>query len=416
MNMSCPQCGTTNVPAHQPCPYCGLLRDGSPQALTSQPMPSRASRSTPGSTGIHPQTLPVLILPKGATLEKERYLLLEPRSVQQWSSSIAETLWHAHEREPETGAERSVLIADVALPTYRQHQEVSRAARRAFLDSEEPQLINTFLEREHAFFVFAEVQGESLQQRIDRQALLREEEAVRALHELARTMVRLSNLQPPIMHGWISPAHLIQRGTTFRVLPASVLVAGGAAHFLDGTQAPAGISAAFHPGNDVFAAIRTVYAGLTGILPPPNHGLPLVRPHVSTPFAALLAHGLQSTLTPTELLTELSSMLGVPTSASPRHAGSRFSGPLAPASRFAASLVASEVASVAQEPFLSRLPQVASEVASVARDFPPGPQQTDPPDAGQTMPAYPQASDGLHAVYWSSAILAAEALFLLLSH
>jgi hypothetical protein len=415
MNMSCPQCGTTNVPAHQPCPYCGLLRDGSPQALTSQPMPSRASRSTPGSTGIHPQTLPVLILPKGATLEKERYLLLEPRSVQQWSSSIAETLWHAHEREPETGAERSVLIADVALPTYRQHQEVSRAARRAFLDSEEPQLINTFLEREHAFFVFAEVQGESLQQRIDRQALLREEEAVHALHDLARTVMRLSSFQPPVTHGWISPAHLIQRGSHWQVLPASVLSAGGAARFLDGIQAPAGISAAFHPGSDVFAAVRTVYAGLTGILPAPYHGLPPVKPQVSAPFAALLARGLQSALTPTELLTELSPMIREPASASPRSSDLRFSGPLVPASRFAGVPVAPTSTSMGREIFPSHLPHVASASAEVGQDFPPGPPQTDPPGAGQGMPVYPQAADGLYAVYWSSAILVAEALFLLIS-
>jgi hypothetical protein len=415
MNRSCPQCGTPNVPASQPCPYCGLLRDGFPQAQGIPSMPSQMSHLAPGSTPAPTQTIPGLLLPKGTALEKERYLLLEPRKVQQWSSSITETLWHAHEREPETGAERSVLIADVALPTYRQHQEVSRAARRAFLGSEEPRLLNTFLERNHAFFVFSEVLGESLQQRIDQQALLREEEAVRALHELARTMVRLSNLQPPIMHGWISPAHLIQRGTAFRVLPASVLVAGGAAHFLDGMQAPAGISAAFHPGNDVFAAIRTIYAGLTGILPPPNHELPLVKPHVSAPFAALLARGLQATLTPTELLMELSSMLGQPASASPRRSAPSFSGPLAPASRFAGVPVAAS-ASVARDPFSSRLPQAASEVASVARDFPPGPQQTDPPDAEQTMPAYPQASDGLHAMYWSSVILVAETLFLLLSH
>lgn len=413
MNRSCQQCGTLNVPEHQPCPSCGLLRDGSPHTQGNQSLSSRAGSGTPGAAGTRTQTLPTLLLAPGTTLEKERYLLLEPQYIQQWGPSLTETLWHAHEREPETGRERSVLIADVALPTYGQHQEVSRAARRAFLENAEPRLLNTFLERNHSFFVFAEIPGKSLQQRIDRQALLREEEAVRALYELARMVMRLSNLQPPIMHGWISPKSLIQRGASFQVLPPSILVAGGAARFLDGGLAPAGMSVAFHPGNDVFAAIRTVYAGLTGMFPAPNHGLPTAKPPVSAPFAALLARGLQSALTPTELLTALTPMIGEQAGASPRRPDARFSGPLAPASRVAGVPVAF---SGGRETETSRLPHRSSTGAEVAQGFPPGPPYTDPPGAEQAMPVYPQASDGLHAVYWSGAILVAEALFLLFSH
>ncbi len=414
-NRFCLQCGTLHVPEHQPCPSCGLLRGGLSQAQGSTSFSSRALSGTLDATGTRAQTLPILLLPKGTTLEHERYLLLEPRRIQQWGSSFTETLWQAHEREPETQQERAVLIADVAFPTYRQHQEVGRAARQAFLSSEEPHLLNTFLERDHAFFVFAEAQGESLQQRIDRQAFLREEEAMRALYELTRTVMRLSSLQPPVTHGWISPAHLVQRGTAFQVLPASVLVAGVAARFLDGSLAPAGVRAGFHPGNDVLAAVKTVYAGLTGVFPAPNYGLPAIQPQVSASFATLLARGLQSALTPAELLQALSLMLGEPASASPRHADRRFSGPYAPASRVAEIPMASSDAREAQGPLPARFPQVTPASAEVAPDVPPGLPHPDPPDTALALPTYPQAADGLHAVYWSCAILAAEALFLLFS-
>lgn len=414
MNRSCLLCGTLAVPASQPCPYCGLLRDGFPSQPASQLMPARAGRLAPGSGGTPTQMLPEIILAPGTTLDRERYLLLEPRSMVQWSPSMTETLWYAQEREPAIPQGRSVLIADVTLPTYRQHQEVSRGARRAFLDRE-PQLLNTFLEQNHTFFVFSEVLGESLQQRIDRQAFLEEREAVMLLQTLAIVLVGLSNVQPPIMHGRINPTFVTQRGGNFQLLPASVLVAGQAARFLDGEPAPAGISSAFHPGHDLFAAIRTVYAGLTGVFPAPMHGLPPVKPRISSPFAALLARGLQSHLLPGELLTELSSIVGEEARAPSRHAHARFSGPLAPASRFAGGPGASFGAEGAREPVPVLPTHAPSAGVKEPRGFPPGPPQKNPPGSLETLPPYPQAPDGLQAALWSSAVLAAEALFLLFS-
>jgi hypothetical protein len=173
----------------------------------------------------------VSILAPGTTLDRGQYLLLEIESVQQWGPAFIETRWRAQEVEPETRRQRYVTIADVALPTYAQRQIVSQAARRALMASDPPVLLNAFLEQEHCFFVFANEPGRTLQQRIDHYQLLREEEAMRCLQDLTRTLVGLSHLNPPAMHGWICPAHLVQRGEHWQVRPGSVLVAGEAARF-----------------------------------------------------------------------------------------------------------------------------------------------------------------------------------------
>jgi hypothetical protein len=349
-------------------------------------------------------------------LEHGRYLLLEPRSTRQWNTTIAETLWHAQESDPATAFQRSVLLADLALPTYRLHQEISRAARKAFLESEEPRLLDTFLEQGHTFFVFADVEGESLYQRIERQQLLREEEAVRALYDLARVLARLATLQPPIRHGWISPAHLIQRGVHWRPFPASVLVAGEAARFLDGLHLlPMEMRAQFHPGRDVFDAVRTVYAGLTGVLPVPHQALPEGKLPVSAPFAELLRRGLHFDLTPTELLKKLSPMVGEPAPAPRRHAGLSFSGPLAPAVQTIERSVETGQSSEEWETRSSDLARVASTGDGAARKVPRAFAHTDLPDAASMLPAYPRAADGLYAAFWSSGILVAELLLLFFS-
>ncbi len=155
MNMNCLRCGSTNVNAELPCPYCGLIRFVSVQTLRSQPLPSMASHPMPRRTATEEPGIILPILAPGTSLDKGHYLLLEMGSVQQWGSTLVETHWRAQEIEPETQRQRYITIADITLPTYHQRQTVSQAARRAFMNSGLPLLLNTFMEQDHCFFVFA---------------------------------------------------------------------------------------------------------------------------------------------------------------------------------------------------------------------------------------------------------------------
>ncbi len=396
MNMNCPRCGSTNVNMQQPCPYCGLIRLVSAQTTRSQPLSSLAARPPSRRTATEEPGTIIPILAPGTSLDKGHYLLLEIGSVQQWGPTFIETRWRAQEIEPETQRQRYVTIADVALPTYSQRQVVSQAARRAFMASDPPMLLNAFLEQDHCFFVFADEPGKTLQQRIDHFQLLREEEAVHCLQDLTRTLVGLSHLHPPVMHGWICPAHLVQRGEQWQVLPGSVLVAGEAARFLEGTHTPLGVGqGSFDPAKDLFAAFQTVYAGLTGVMPPPvrDHGLPQLALSVSPSFAVLLARGLQAGFrTPDELWAIIGES---PSRRSPQRSA-RVSGSLTPSGtpRGAVPVSHSPLASTALAEEAPSL-DIAQEATS------PGPRL-------EELPAYPPAHDGRLALCWSAAILVAE--------
>ena len=407
MNMSCLRCGSTNVNAELPCPYCGLIRFVSAQTLRSQPLPSMASHPMPRQTATEEPGTILPILAPGTSLDKGHYLLLEMGSVQQWGSTLVETHWRAQEIELETQRQRYVTIADITLPTYHQRQTVSQAARRAFMSSGLSLLLNAFMEQDHCFFVFASTQGETLQQRIDQLHLLREEEAVRCLQDLTRTLVVLSHLQPPVMHGWICPTHLVQRGGQWQVLPGSILVAGEAARFLDETHAPLRVGqGSFDPSKDVFAAFQTVYAGLTGVMPSPrNQGLPQPAPSVSAPFAALLARGLQAGFRSPD---ELWAVIGESSSRRDQHRTLRVSGSLA---RSGAPLMATTSASSFQAST-----SVGRDDGAVSSMMPLAPQETEFSGLRlEEVPAYPPAHDGRYALYWSGAILAAELALLAFS-
>jgi hypothetical protein len=409
MNMTCPCCGSPSRSTQQPCPYCGLIRLVSAQTTRGQ---SLASRSFPLlSHQIAPEE-PGLILPilaPGTALDRGHYLLLEIGSIQQWGPTCIETRWRAQEIEPETQRQRYVTIADVALPTFHQRQVVSQAARRAFMRCDPPILLNAFMEQNHCFFVFASEPGETLQQRIDQFRLLREEEAVRCLQVLTRTLMDLSHLQPPVMHGWICPAHLLQRGEQWQVLPGSVLFAGDAARFLDETHVPLGVGQGkFDPGKDLFAAFQTVYAGLTGVMPPPvkDQGLPQPVPSVSAPFAALLARGLQAGFRNPD---ELWAIIG---DSSPRRSPHR---PL----RGSGALTPSGMPSRTPPPSSASLVNLSGARAT---DSPDASHETTPSPFHleevpvEAMAAYPPAHDGRLALCWSAAIFAAELALFVFAH
>ncbi len=335
----------------------------------------------------------VSILAPGTTLDRGQYLLLEIESVQQWGPAFIETRWRAQEVEPETRRQRYVTIADVALPTYAQRQIVSQAARRALMASDPPVLLNAFLEQEHCFFVFANEPGRTLQQRIDHYQLLREEEAMRCLQDLTRTLVGLSHLNPPAMHGWICPAHLVQRGEHWQVRPGSVLVAGEAARFLDATYAPLGVGqGSFDPGKDLLAAFQTVYAGLTGVMPPPvsDHGLPQPAPSVSASFAALLARGLQAGFRTQD---EVWALIGESSPRRSPHRAARVSGTLIPPGSPRRTAPASH-SSLASAPLTEDRPSSGTAPGA--------------PSSGSALEEMPAAHDRRLALYWSVAILAAE--------
>ena len=408
MNTHCPRCGTMNVAAQQPCSYCGLVRDtgflSSPSNLQRFP---RASLSASGPIGTQTTKSVLPLLAPGTTLDRDHYLLLEPQSVQQWGATVIETRWHAQEVERETTIQRSVIIADVALPTSHLRQVVSQAARRAFMSSGSPMLLNTFLEQEHCFFVFGNVSGELLQHRIDQRRLLNEAEAKRCLQDLTKALVLLSLLQPPVMHGWICPAHVVQIGSQWRLLPGSILVVGEVARL-----APVDVAhSLFDPSADLFSVFQTVYAGLTGQMPPPvrSQRLPQIAPPVSPPFAAILARGLQSGFhTPTELLAAI----GEPSHATNQRPHPRFSGGLIPAPQ-TASFPAETPSAYPTASAFSAANDIASSSTFPHPDF----EDTEMPVPFLGgLPPLPTGHDGLQAWWWGVGIILAEAVFLALSH
>jgi hypothetical protein len=401
MKKQCPHCGLPDVAAPQPCPSCGLVQD--PRSLFFSPAMSgfsRASRATSGAPEIR-----LSPFRPGTTLDKEHYLLLEPQRVQQWGAEAMETRWLAQETDLGTGHQRSVILVDVALPTYDQCQSVSRAARRAFMGNGSSTLLHAFLEQKHCLFVFADGPGGSLQERIDRRLLLSEAEAKSCLQALARAILRLSQLDPPVMHGWICPAHVVQRGAQWHVLPGSGLVAGEATRFAN-IQAPGRMGdGSFRPETDLFSAFQTVYAGLTGLMPPPasgNQRLPSLVPRMSAAFAAILAHGLQAGFhTPTDLLAAWGEQDRV---GSHPHRSSRLSGSLTPTIPPQARPVhasRSHVGGSREHTEAEPRSDLQEEARSVSGE--------------KTLKAYPFAPDARHAWYWGSGILVAELVVLFFS-
>jgi hypothetical protein len=303
--MICHQCGAEGAAAQLSCPVCGstpLAQPslGRPVVIASGQgaswTPSIPTRATTRSAAQTPLTVPreALTSVPGRTLQGQQYHLLVQQEQRQWTPEVSETWWRAYDVE-RGGA---VTICEVALPLSGSDLlTFFRVATKAvMLRSTHPQmsaLLTVFLEQGHGFFVFAYQTGESLQAYIGRRRFLTEQEAIDAYGQLADALWFFSQQHPPLVHGSIQPAHLVQVGARWVLTHASPLAAGGVMQCVPALKSTR-LAAQSTPEADLSMLSAVIYAAVIGRVPPTEiaeQQAQVMHAGHSPTFAALLLRG-----------------------------------------------------------------------------------------------------------------------------
>jgi hypothetical protein len=319
--MICQQCGYERATTQPSCPVCGSTQlslpfQGKPVVMSSgqgaHVPPSISTRATT----LSPFQTPLTTLREasarapGRTLQGQQYHLLVQQEQRQWSPEISETWWLA--KDTERG--NAVSICEVALPLGGSDLlTFFRVATKAvMLRSTPPQmsaLLTVFLEQGHGFFVFAHPTGESLQTRIGRRDLVTEQEALDGYGQLADALWFFSEQYPPLVHGSIQPAHLVQVGPRWVLTHASPLVAGGVTQCVPALKTTR-LAAESTPAADLFMLSSVIYTAVIGRVPPAEvaeQQAQVMRRGLSPTFAEALLKGVhprpqERYLSPSELL------------------------------------------------------------------------------------------------------------------
>jgi hypothetical protein len=325
------------------------------------------------------------------------YRLVEPQERLQWSREVYEVQW----RGENLTTTHPLIICEVAVPSdHFDTPSFIRAATKAFM-RDHPRLLTPLqdvsMERGHCFFVFAPLPGESLQARLQRQGVLREEEVLQCCIHGAQALAWLSQQHPPRAHGWIHPRHLVEMrsaaGSEWALSTGSILVAAGAAPEL--TQG-ALVSA------DLHALLATMYTALTGATLSAHGTMPYV-PFIQSALAAAFARGLhpreeQRLQHPLELLQVLGSS---PDQIAPRQQRRK-----------------SIMTHVANAHDHLSLPLSQQDVSITTSPMAPAAHQTGErgsllPHSQENLPPLPQRADLLVAGMWGAGILCVALLLLL---
>jgi len=256
-----------------------------------------STRATTLSSFQTPLTIPreASVRAPGRTLQGQQYHLLVQQEQHRWTLEVSETWWLA--KDTERG--NAVSICEVALPLGGSDLlTFFRVATKAvMLRSSHPQmsaLLTVFLEQGHGFFVFAHPTGESLQARIDHRRLMHETEALYSYQQLADALWFFSQQHPPLAHGSIQPAHLVQVGSRWLLTHASPLVAGGVIGCVP-ALATTRLAAQSTPEADLAMLSAVIYCAVTGRVPPAEvaeQQLQVMRAGLSPTFEAVLLKGI----------------------------------------------------------------------------------------------------------------------------
>lgn len=277
-------------------------RSASPPAL-------RASRLTTASV-----TKDVPSLEPGTLLRGGRYRLYEMQGRQEWLSGTYEAMWIAQDAQragsqvmmcelvlPESsavGLQSTLQTATLALTSVSKHLHI-------------PTLWDAFSDRGRHFFVFEPVEGESLLARMRRTGRgMHEQDVIECCLQMIDVLELLAQQSPPLVHGLLSPEHIIiGRPGQYTLTNLSIVLAGGATQFISGldrTRLSAGLFVYSAPEfmrglidvrSDLYALIATAYHMVTGS-PPTGVGGSIpqaqrLNPNVSSQFDAILAKGLR---------------------------------------------------------------------------------------------------------------------------
>jgi hypothetical protein len=258
--------------------------------------PSMSTRATTLSSFQTPLTIPreASVRAPGRTLQGQQYHLLVQQEQHRWTLEVSETWWLA--KDTERG--NAVSICEVALPLGGSDLlTFFRVATKAvMLRSSHPQmsaLLTVFLEQGHGFFVFAHPTGESLQARIDHRRLMHETEALYSYQQLADALWFFSQQHPPLAHGSIQPAHLVQVGPRWVLTHASPLVAGGVIECVP-ALATTRLAAQSTPAADLATLSAVIYYAVVGRIPPvevAEQQAQVMRSGLSPAFAEVLLKG-----------------------------------------------------------------------------------------------------------------------------
>lgn len=287
--MICPRCGTKHETPHEPCPHGHLTR-----RLADAPNPPVA----PGA------------FRSGVRVRQGRYGLQERVAQRTWFVGVRETTWIGRDFQAQ-GAR--VLVYDIAFPAPRARalKATLRPATQALLGAVRhpmlPVLKEVFEEPDHLCFVFTSIEAESLQARLARRGgPLSEQEALEMCGEICAELDILAAQSPPLVHGWICPAHLFcaPGSSRFFLSPCSALLTHGDLRFLKGITAGGNASyyaPEMHRGvidgrSDLYSLLATTYHAVTGVIPRPSRNdVPparLFNAALSPMFSALLTQGL----------------------------------------------------------------------------------------------------------------------------
>ena len=240
-------------------------------------------------------------LSAGSLLCHNRYRLIEKHKPQRWAHGAYETYWHAQDLL-QGGIQ--VIICEMKLPGMKviAEQVYLRTAMRALSSaswhSRVPALLDVFRDHERNFFVFQAIKGESLLARMQHnRRTLSEQEAIEICLQMTEILEELAQQKPPIVHGFVSPAHLmVTSGGLWFLTDFSIILACGAQQYLDYLDpsllspftAPEFIQGMIDSRSDLYSLLATIYYGVSGKLPKGQD----LNTYVSPPFNAILMKGL----------------------------------------------------------------------------------------------------------------------------
>jgi ABC-type branched-subunit amino acid transport system substrate-binding protein len=305
--MRCPRCNFEAEPVNGVCPRCGYTHRNisgdffsreSPTSISSRPF----TNSGPLAAAVQ---LTMQVLKPGDALRQGRYRLLEQFVLPENQRSQG-TAWLATDTQ---SPKSRVIIREVPLneelPVNRSQAVHSIAFRLTELSRYPgfPKVIDVFSEQEYYFIVMRNIEGESLAALLRREGGALPERMVAEFgRQLCEMLSILTQQQPPIVHGGISPETIIVSPDRRRVSlihippfpPQEVANSTGSS----GYRAPEQVRGNAEPASDLYAAAETLHYAVTGYDPseriaffhPPARRL---NPAVSPDMEGILAQALR---------------------------------------------------------------------------------------------------------------------------
>lgn len=241
------------------------------------------------------------VLSAGTLLCRGRYRLAEEYLHQQWGNDIYEKHWHAIDVHRQ---DAPVVIYEMELSAmhFAGRQASLRTAMKALSSLSKhpraPTLIDVFRDNGRDYFVFMVRVGESLLARMQRTGhLLQEQEAIECCLQIAEVLEAISHYEPAVIHGLISPEHILcVRDDQWVLTDFSLVLASRAddlPHLAPSLLPPFGapelIEGMIDQRSDLYSLLATMYYGVTALSPKEY----LRRTSLSSSLATIFARGLQ---------------------------------------------------------------------------------------------------------------------------